>query len=107
MAAVPPVPPPAVAAESGSVAPLVDRVKGAVVTIQSTKIIRGGAVEDPWSRMLREQWGLGGQPRATREGQEALGSGFIVDKSGLVLTNTHVVAGADEVLVKLADNRQF
>ena len=101
------MPPPVASAEQGSVAPLVDRVKGAVVTIQSTKIIRRVAVEDPWSRMLREQFGLGGAPRSTRERQEALGSGFIVDRSGLVLTNNHVVAGADEVLVKLADNRQF
>src|SRR3954470_11159602 len=92
--------------EPGSVAPLVDRVKGAVVTIQSTKFIRRFAVEDPWSRMLREQLG-GAGPRATREKQEGLGSGFIVDKSGIVLTNNHVVAGADEVIVRLPDNRRF
>jgi hypothetical protein len=50
------VPPPGAAGtgvESGSVAPLVDRVKGAVVTIQSTKYIRRFAVEDLWSEMLR------------------------------------------------------
>jgi serine protease Do len=93
--------------EPGSVAPLVDRVKGAVVTIQSTKIIRRVAVEDPWTRLLREQFGRGRPPQDTRERQEALGSGFIVDRSGLVLTNNHVVAGADEVLVRLSDNRQF
>jgi serine protease Do len=84
----------------------VDRVKGAVVTIQSTKFIRRLAVEDPWNRMLREQFGMPA-PRATREKQEGLGSGFIVDKSGIVLTNNHVVAGADEVIVRLADNRRF
>ena len=56
--------------------------------------------------MLREQFGMPA-PRATREKQEALGSGFIVDKSGIVLTNNHVVAGADEVIVRLADNRQL
>src|SRR5215471_16323330 len=77
MAAPPVVSPPAASAEPGSVAPLVDRVKGAVVTIQSTKIIRRVAVEDPWSRMLREQFGMPA-PRATREKQEALGSGFVV-----------------------------
>ncbi len=101
-------PPGAVAAgaEPGTVAPLVDRVKGAVVTIQSTKFIRRPAVEDPWNRMLREQFGMPA-PRATREKQEALGSGFIVDKSGIVLTNNHVVAGADEVIVRLPDNRHF
>jgi serine protease Do len=99
-------PPGAVATESGSVAPLVDRVKGAVVTIKSTKFIRRVAVEDPWSQMLRQQFGLPA-PQARAEKQEALGSGFVVDKSGIILTNNHVVAGADEVVVKLADNREL
>jgi serine protease Do len=97
-------PPPG--AEPGTVAPLVERVKGAVVTIQSTKFIRRFAMEDPWSRMLRQQFGMPA-PRAQREKQEGLGSGFIVDKSGIVLTNNHVVAGADEVIVRLPDNRRF
>ena len=105
-AAAPPPGAVAAGAEPGTVAPLVDRVKGAVVTIQSTKFIRRPAVEDPWNRMLREQFGMPA-PRATREKQEALGSGFIVDKSGIVLTNNHVVAGADEVIVRLPDNRHF
>src|SRR4051812_18864227 len=70
--------------EAGSVAPLVDRVKGAVVTIQSTKFIRRFAVEDPWNRMLREQFGVPGPaPRAETGKQEGLGSGFIIDKSGI------------------------
>jgi serine protease Do len=102
-------PPPGAAAavgEAGTVAPLVDRVKGAVVTIQSTKFIRRFAVEDPWSRMMREQLGMPA-PQGRREKQEGLGSGFIVDRAGIVLTNNHVVAGADEVIVQLADNRRF
>jgi Do/DeqQ family serine protease len=93
-------------AESGTVAPLVERVKGAVVTIQSTKFIRRLAVEDPWTRMMREQFGMPA-PRGQREKQEGLGSGFIVDRAGIVLTNNHVVAGADEVIVRLPDNRKF
>ena len=94
-------------AEPGTVAPLVDRVKGAVVTIQSTKFIRRFAVEDPWNRMLREQFGMPAPPAPRARSRKALGSGFIVDKSGIVLTNNHVVAGADEVIVRLADNRRF
>jgi serine protease Do len=39
--------------------------------------------------------------------QRALGSGFIVEASGKVVTNAHVVEGADEVKVKLADDREF
>lgn len=39
--------------------------------------------------------------------KHGMGSGVIVDKSGIVLTNNHVVEGADEVLVRLSDGRQF
>jgi serine protease Do len=39
--------------------------------------------------------------------QRGLGSGFIISSDGFILTNNHVVAGADEVKVKLADNREF
>jgi len=40
-------------------------------------------------------------------GREGLGSGVIIDPKGVILTNNHVVAGADEVIVELADGRQF
>ena len=36
-----------------------------------------------------------------------LGTGFVVDKNGIVLTNNHVVEGADEIVVKLSDEREF
>jgi serine protease Do len=92
----------------GSVAPLVDRVKASVVTILSTKIIRRVLREDPWSQMLRDQFGIGGgAPRETQQRAESLGSGFLLDATGVVLTNNHVVAGADEVMVRLSDNRQL
>jgi len=49
------------------------------------------------------------QPR-TPQGSvptHGLGSGFIVSSNGVILTNAHVVAGADEVIVKLTDKREF
>ncbi len=39
--------------------------------------------------------------------RQGVGSGVIIDPSGIILTNNHVVAGADEVLVELSDGRQF
>jgi serine protease Do len=59
---------------------------------------------NPFNEFLR-RFGLEGQmPPQPREG---MGSGFIVDASGVILTNAHVVEGADEVRVKLADRREF
>ena len=89
-----------------SVAPLVDRVKASVVTIQSTKVIARAQREDPITQYLRERMGFGGGQQR-RQTQQGLGSGFIIDKNGTVLTNNHVVAGADQVRVLLSDDRAF
>jgi Do/DeqQ family serine protease len=90
----------------GSVAPLVDRVKASVVTIQSTKVIPRVVNEDPMMQYFRQRFGLGQAP-TRQETQRGLGSGFIVNRSGIILTNNHVVAGADEVWVQLSDERRF
>jgi len=89
-----------------SVAPLVDRVKGSVVTIQSMKVIPRVMREDPFTQYFRERFGTGDAP-SRRETQMGLGSGFVVNKAGIILTNNHVVAGADEVWVQFGDERRF
>jgi len=89
-----------------SVAPLVERVKGSVVTIQSMKVIPRVTRADPFTELFREHFGLG-EPPARHETQLGLGSGFMINKAGIILTNNHVVAGADEVWVQFADGRRF
>ena len=89
-----------------SVAPLVDRVKGSVVTIQSTKLLPRVVNEDPMMQFFRERFALGSPP-VRRETEMSLGSGFVVNRAGIILTNNHVVAGADEVWVQLGDERRF
>ena len=91
----------------GSVAPLVARVKTSVVSIHTSKTIRRVVREDPFTQYVRERMGGGSAPPEQKETQRSLGSGFLVDKAGTILTNNHVVAGADEVIVILDDERSF
>jgi serine protease Do len=89
-----------------SVAPLVEAVKDSVVTIRSIKFIPRASRSDPFSEFLRDRIGMGqAPPRAREEAQQGLGSGFIIDQKGTILTNNHVVAGADEVQVLTSDGR--
>ena len=46
-------------------------------------------------------------PRQQERESISTGSGFVIDKNGYVITNYHVVQGADEVLVKFLDRREF
>ena len=57
--------------------------------------------DDAFRRFFRER-----MPQR-RYRQQGLGSGFILDAQGHILTNSHVVNGADEVVVRLADRREF
>lgn len=55
-------------------------------------------------RFFEEPFGGGRRGRPDRQGG---GSGFIIDAEGLVITNHHVIDGADEIIVRLADRREF
>jgi serine protease Do len=78
--------------EPASFAPIVHAADPSVVTITTVS----SEVEiSPFSHMRR--------PREAR----GLGTGFVVDKAGTILTNNHVVAEADEIVVKLSDEREF
>jgi serine protease Do len=50
---------------------------------------------------------FGGGPRGQQAPRQGMGSGFIVGENGRILTNAHVVKGADEVIVRLNDQREF
>ena len=87
-----------------SYAPIVQRVQPAVVNVYAAKVVqnRNPLLDDP---VFRRFFGVpGNQPEQM---QRSLGSGVMVDASGLVVTNNHVIEGADQVKVSLADKREF
>lgn len=87
-----------------SYADVIEAAQNAVVSVYSTKIVRERIALNPF---LRQFFGndLPDQQRERKE--EGLGSGVIVSADGYILTNNHVVEGADELKVSLADNREF
>ena len=87
-----------------SYAPVVQHVAPAVVNVYAAKVVqnRNPLLDDPiFRRFFGVPGGLGNQV------QRSLGSGVIVDAGGLIVTNNHVIEGADEVKVSLADKREF
>jgi serine protease Do/serine protease DegQ len=89
-----------------SLAPMLEQVSPAVVNIATTTRVRqrNPLLEDPFFRRF---FTLPNQPRRERRAHSA-GSGVIVDAAqGYVLTNAHVVDGAEEVEITLKDGRSF
>lgn len=99
--------PPSEAALRYSFSPIVKRVSPAVVNVYASRVVErrpSPFMDDPFFRRF-----FGGDmnnaPR--KRVQQSLGSGVIVDASGVVVTNAHVIANADEVKVALSDKREY
>ena len=92
-------------------APIVKAVVPTVVNISSSKVVRTpNQFQGPMDPFFRQFFGDDGEgrfniPKERRE--QSLGSGVIVSPEGYILTNNHVVDGATDVKVTLADKREF
>lgn len=124
---------PALAASTGAVAglpdfaDLVERTGGAVVNIRTTEKVKPGQAipggeDEEMQEFFRRFFGVPIPPRQQppsprdrksnpqqqeEEVPRGVGSGFVISADGYVLTNAHVVEGADEVYVTLTDKREF
>jgi S1-C subfamily serine protease len=115
IALIAPVTPPALAQDKAvpksqvemqlSFAPLVKQARGAVVNVYAERLVQTRSslfAGDPFFEQFFGQR----MPNRT-EKQSSLGSGVIVEADGVVVTNNHVIDGADDIKVALADGREF
>jgi serine protease Do len=89
--------------------PLAKKLRPMVVNISSTRTAAGVQAppspfrgDDPANEFWKRFFGNPGPSR-----QQSLGSGFVIDSTGYILTNNHVVDDAEKILVKLADGGEF
>jgi len=98
-------------AQQASLAPLAEQISPSVVNITTSTVVAGrtgpqGIVPEgsPFEDFFRDQnRGDGDRPRRS----SALGSGFVISEDGYVVTNNHVIEGADEILVEFFNGEEL
>ena len=93
----------------GSFADLAERLMPSVVNISTTQTVTTRSnpfpFEFPPGSPFEDMFKEFGMPQERQA--SALGSGFIIDEKGIVVTNNHVIQGADDILVRVNGNQEF
>jgi serine protease Do len=113
---------PAAAKGPDSLADLATQVSDAVVNISATQTIEakrgkggeampgmppGAPFDDLFEEFFKRRQGQGGPEFPRQRKSSSLGSGFVIDASGIVITNNHVIADATEVMVNFTDGQKL
>ncbi|MCL4168885.1 UNVERIFIED_CONTAM: hypothetical protein GTU68_054657, partial [Idotea baltica] len=85
-------------AKPESLAPLAEKISPAVVNITTSTMVEGRTGPQDFFREFQDRNNRDGEPRPRRS--SALGSGFVISEDGYVVTNNHVIDGADEILIE-------
>ena len=100
----------------GSFADLVENLSPAVVSIASTTIVKDTYSENqmprfpegsPFDEFFKDYFKNERKDSPSQRPMIGLGSGFVIDKSGIIVTNNHVIEGAVEITVIMANQREF
>ncbi|WP_241503773.1 DegQ family serine endoprotease [Ferruginivarius sediminum] len=89
-----------------SFADLADKLLPTVVNVSTTQKVEEDEARREFEEFFRDFFERreGEEPRRPRRAPSSLGSGFIIDKTGYIVTNNHVIADADEINVRLQDD---
>jgi serine protease Do len=98
-----------------TVAPLAERLIDAVVNISTSQNVKGPQgvplpyvpKGSPFEEFFEEFFSRRGSNQPQDRKQSSLGSGFVIDPSGLVVTNNHVIDGADEIVINFNDGSKL
>lgn len=92
-----------------SYAPIVKKTSPAVVNIYTKRVVQQRVSPFMADPMFQQFFGdmMGGRGLSREQVESSLGSGVILEADGLIVTNAHVVKGAQEIMVVLSDRREF